>query len=443
MTVLEERPLSELDHARQALADEWRERDPKTPEEIAAFYRTAEGMGDDLDAWHKTPERQLWTNMVTHVAKASGTKVALDIGCGAGYELAALRVALPGAELHGVEPNRRLRVRSQEVAFVTNDLRTAPVETADLLLCLDVLEHLPDPEAFLSEVAGRARLGALLIEATATHDHGTPLHLESNYGWHAGRCLEQHGWKLIDHADRIHVWRRDAEAARQTSSLLLCAYRGVAPITMQSIIGLTAGDQELWRFRAKTGDSLIARSRSIITTSWWRETGDDTFLMVDDDVVFAPSDCDRIVELCRNGYDVICGAYPTHDGTNLALRTLPNTTAIEFGMGPEPVRMPIEVDYAATGFMAVHRRVIDAMVKELPLCHRTETWSFYPFFQSMAVDDERIGWMFLSEDWGFSRLARQLGFKVWLDPQALLQHSGSISISVRNMEAVHNAIGQA
>jgi hypothetical protein len=58
-----------------------------------------------------------------------------------------------------------------------------------------VLEHLTDPEAFLTGIAARAPVGCLLFEATATHDATTPLHLAENRGWHPGRALESQGWR--------------------------------------------------------------------------------------------------------------------------------------------------------------------------------------------------------------------------------------------------------
>jgi hypothetical protein len=88
--------------------------------------------------------------------------------------------------------------------------------------------------------------------------------------------------------------------------------------------------------------------------------------------------------------------------------------------------------------MAVHRKVIDALVPTMPLC---QPWSFYPLFQAMIVHDEVTGDdLHVSEDWGFCELARRLGFKVWLDPQAILDHASQIPVSVRNMGLIKQAV---
>lgn len=426
-----------LARARESLAEEWRARDPKTPADVAEFYRTAKGIRGDLDAWHATPERQLATDMLVQVATMSQAKIAVDIGCGGGHDLRALRSAgVP--ELYGVEPNDALRAHAQSIAWTTASVADVPLERADLLVCIDVLEHVPEPEAFLEGIATRAKIGALLFESTATDDHDTPLHLKANRGWHPGRCLERHGWWVVDRAeradraDRVRVWERKAETGPQSASILACIYRSMSPATHDAILGLLMGNPS-WRERVKAGDGLIPRSRSIIATGWWAETNDDVFLMVDDDVTFTSTDAERLVALCRDGHDIICGAYPVHNGEHFAIRAFPGHDAIAFGAGE-----PVEIQYAATGFMAVHRRVIDALVPTLPLC---EPWSFYPFFQAMVVRDEVTGDnLHVSEDWGFCEMARKLGFKVWLDPQAILDHASQIPVSVRNMGLIREAI---
>jgi hypothetical protein len=441
--------------ARANLAAEWRAAHPVTPDEIRGFYQRAQGLAADLEAWHATPERQEWTRMLVHVAtQATGDRRQategwfriVDIGCGAGHDLRALRQALPDADLWAVEPNDALRqqlaVPDQGIAAAA-DVAFAPVELAHLLVCIDVLEHVPDPETFLGGIAQRAPLGCLLFETTATHDTGTPLHLPANRGWHPGRVLERHGWELVDYAGsergRVRVWRRERTAGTERASLLLCAYRNVAVSTLCSIMDLCAGGGTSWRLKVKAGDALIARSRSIIVTDWWRSTNDDVFVMLDDDITFGAADAERLAQLCRDGYDIVCGAYPVRDGAHLSCRTLPGTGEIHFG----PDEPPIEIQYAATGFMACHRRVVDALVMTLPLCHAPETWSFHPLFSAMTAQDADADLsVYLSEDYGFSQLARQLGFLVWLDPQTKLQHRAEVGISVQNMAAVQTAIQQ-
>jgi SAM-dependent methyltransferase len=423
--------LSPLDAAREKLATEWLARDPQTPADVAAFYREAEHIGEDLDAWHQLPSRKRWTAIVGAVAQQLQPKVAIDIGCGAGYELAALRIA-GVANVLGVEPNRHLWDRLVQAGFsVFPDVADIPdlITSADLLVCLDVLEHVPDPDAFLADIASRAHVGCVLVEATATHDVGTPLHLAANRGWHPGHCLELHGWKLQKEHQRVRIWQRVAAKAEPKAGALVVSYRTCSIPTMTSLLKLQDAG---WDIRTKVGDGLVSRARSIIASRWWLETAEDVFLMIDDDIVFEPDDAKRLVEQCRNGHDIICAAYPIRDGAHLATAHL---TADDVHFHPD--EPPLEIRYAATGFMAVHRRVLDVLMPAMPLCHANQPHSFKPLFLPMVIDEvEPVGHIYLSEDWAFCERARAAGFKVWLDRTILLGHLAQIEVDLNNMQAV-------
>ncbi len=158
--------------------------------------------------------------------------------------------------------------------------------------------------------------------------------------------------------------------------------------------------------------------------------------MIDDDQEFSPGDAERLVTLCREGHDVIAAAYPVRDGTHLAIRTW-SDEPVTFGDGTEP----FEVRWAGTGFFAVHRKVLDAMIPTLELCFGAHSWAYWPLFEFMRVPDDHAGGINeLSEDYGFCEKARALGFKVWCDPRIKLDHYGLVPISIRNMDRMKEAI---
>lgn len=435
-------PDARLGETRARLAAEWQSAAPRTAEDIARFYQESRALRDDLEVWHQHPERQEWTRMLVHVAKDIDAKVIVDIGAGSGHDLLRLRPILPEASLEAVEPNRGLR---EQIAPHTRILRCvdvseAHIERADMLICIDVLEHVVDPETFLGGIASRAKEGCILVEATATHDAETPLHLKENWGWHPGRVLERHGWELVDYSGRLRVWKRIATEGRQRAAMLLCAYRSVNAETMTAIFAVCAGNEVGYRLRVKTGDALISRSRSIIVTAWHRETNDSVCLIIDDDITFSPQDADHIIELCNNGHDVIVGAYPVHNGGHMACRFMPGVSQYQIG----PDQPPMEIVYGGTGFMAIHRRVIDALVADMPLCHTDQPWSFFNLFPTMVVENpDAGGHELLSEDWGLCALARQKGFKIWLDATVKLKHASVIPVSAANMADVYQAVQKA
>lgn len=85
----------------------------------------------------------------------------VEVGCGAGGVLAALRPAFPDAEIHGydIAPGAaRLwpTHAAQRIQFHTGDFLQSDVPPFDALLLLDVLEHLANPFEFLATLRGRA-----------------------------------------------------------------------------------------------------------------------------------------------------------------------------------------------------------------------------------------------------------------------------------------------
>jgi 2-polyprenyl-6-hydroxyphenyl methylase / 3-demethylubiquinone-9 3-methyltransferase len=98
----------------------------------------------------------------------------LDIGCGGG--LIAEPVARLGGTVTGVDPgdtNIAIAREHAEGQGLAIDYRVAEVETLaaegtlfDLVLCLEVVEHVPDPKAFVKVCASLVRPGGLLVLST-------------------------------------------------------------------------------------------------------------------------------------------------------------------------------------------------------------------------------------------------------------------------------------
>ncbi|MEA2305794.1 MAG: hypothetical protein QOH43_3074 [Solirubrobacteraceae bacterium] len=97
----------------------------------------------------------------------------LDAGCGEGHVTAWLAGALPGSEVTGVDGRAdavaAFRVRNPGLEAVEGDLRSLPFADGafDLVVCTEVLEHLPEPAAVLRELA-RVCSGHLLL--TVPHE---------------------------------------------------------------------------------------------------------------------------------------------------------------------------------------------------------------------------------------------------------------------------------
>ncbi len=118
--------------------------------------------------------------IVRHFARAHGGLrlfdglSVLDIGCGGG--LVSEPVARLGATVTGIDPApENIAAASAHAAsqVLAIDYRACRVEdlvadgrTFDCVLCLEVVEHVPDVAAFLSECAKLVRPGGLMILST-------------------------------------------------------------------------------------------------------------------------------------------------------------------------------------------------------------------------------------------------------------------------------------
>lgn len=85
----------------------------------------------------------------------------VDVGCGAGVVLSTLQPWYPSARLTGYDiapaADRFWEApRRQDIQLVVGDFTATETAKVDVILALDVLEHLQDPYAFLSRLRGRA-----------------------------------------------------------------------------------------------------------------------------------------------------------------------------------------------------------------------------------------------------------------------------------------------
>lgn len=83
----------------------------------------------------------------------------LDVGCGSGYLAKLLKARFPGLVVHGVDISRvaleRARDHTDQVWQVDLDKTDLPVpsEQYDTVTCIEVLEHLYDPDHAIREIA--------------------------------------------------------------------------------------------------------------------------------------------------------------------------------------------------------------------------------------------------------------------------------------------------
>jgi SAM-dependent methyltransferase len=167
----------------------------------------------------------------------------VEVGCGAGQVLAHLERYMPGKRFSGydVSPDAAALWQSPQtspVAYYLEDFTTTN-QTCDLLLLIDVFEHVEDYLGFLRKLAGRARwfvfhiplemhVSALLRDRhlNARQQVG---HLHYFSRATALATLRDTGYKIVDDT-LTHLWRESAEGRRAMTK-----YTNVARACIQAI----------------------------------------------------------------------------------------------------------------------------------------------------------------------------------------------------------------
>jgi ubiquinone/menaquinone biosynthesis C-methylase UbiE len=99
----------------------------------------------------------------------------LEIGCGTGFALRALRQALPTAriaasELHSVGLATARQRHGSDVELIQMDARRCHLSDAlDLVGAFDVLEHIPEDDRVLAEIARILKPGGILLATVPQH----------------------------------------------------------------------------------------------------------------------------------------------------------------------------------------------------------------------------------------------------------------------------------
>lgn len=212
-----------------------------------------------------------------------------------------------------------------------------------------------------------------------------------------------------------------------------------------AMVANPTGERVIWA--PLWNDALIGRSRSIMCTEFLK-TDADVMVIIDDDIVFEAQDFWKIVEGARETKGVYGGAYVTRStDPHISSRWYPGTT-LEFAQTPH--RRPVPFQYLATGFMAIHREVMEAMLEtefvdaygthRIEECQLGADRPFYPFFSPFTVIEDDGRRHYLSEDWAFSNRTLQCGKGVWVDLSIILIHMGWYPFTVKDLKDAQHGL---
>ena len=160
------------------------------PEDATSFYEDTVGTGHllELAAWHLSSADYIADTLRLQQQFATGD--VLDFGGGIGtHALAAAGLSdVRHVWFVDLNPQNREFVAQRAAALglsdrlsVHRDLDSLPGQTFDTIVCLDVLEHLPDPAAQLMEFHRRLKAGGRAVlnwYFFKGHDGEYPFHFD-------------------------------------------------------------------------------------------------------------------------------------------------------------------------------------------------------------------------------------------------------------------------
>ena len=170
------------------MRDEWNEKNPQTPEEINKFYKETKNYVFDLGNWHFGSHRRFDVKLLAYCSESRPERV-LDFGAGIGqnaYMLAreGIEVVVADVDSYTLDfAEWRFNKHRIPAMFWRVGKEPAPKAKFDMILCFDVLEHMPLEEAKKTvELLGslKAPRAKVLLTAPFGKTSLNPMHFNRN-----------------------------------------------------------------------------------------------------------------------------------------------------------------------------------------------------------------------------------------------------------------------
>lgn len=145
------------------IAKRWNKQQPKTEEEIANFYKSAEEYTYNLMVWFSSGDRRDFRDSINKLVKLYNLESVIDYGCGVGNDgLYFLEKDLTTYFVDFDCPATkflkwRLRKRKLKTNFI-DVTREKKLPAADMFWAIDVLEHMTNPVSVVDKLSEKCKV---------------------------------------------------------------------------------------------------------------------------------------------------------------------------------------------------------------------------------------------------------------------------------------------
>ena len=186
----------------------------------------------------------------------------LDLGCGNGSLLLALRRRWPGAELRGVDPSPESveRARTAGIDARCGSVPGVALDRADLVVSVNVIEHVEDPVSFMRAMAALVSPGGSALLACPD---GGRAWLELLFADHAWSFAAPHLARLATEAGlRVARWTTAPESLGWFQLMRLERLGATPPVAVphEGAAALIRMKTDYLRAWSLIEDDLLARS---------------------------------------------------------------------------------------------------------------------------------------------------------------------------------------
>jgi len=175
---------------------------------LIEFYRRTDAFLYELVAWNRHPDKLAMRRWIAEFLSHHDVERVLCVGDGLGFDSlylhrAGLDVTYSDlSEISSQFASALFEFAGANVTMFLDEAGSLQPESFDVVTCLDVLEHVPDPPALIGDLARAIRPGGLLILSAPfwmlTHEYATHLHSNRKYSGRLINMCRPHGLKLYD-----------------------------------------------------------------------------------------------------------------------------------------------------------------------------------------------------------------------------------------------------